>query len=81
MRMPPPTNKEEVTMEMVMGSLPDIQKSCLQMTITWHLGRLQPDMVSKDQGEGSNNWGKSISMRGWVSLGWKLNDPFCLRYL
>ncbi|XP_051023845.1 polyunsaturated fatty acid lipoxygenase ALOX12 [Acomys russatus] len=45
MRMPPPTNKEDVTMETVMGSLPDIQKSCLQMTITWHLGRLQPDMV------------------------------------
>lgn len=68
-------------MEMVMGSLPDIEKSCLQMTITWHLGRLQPDMVSKGQGEGSNNWGKGISMRGWVSSGWKLNDPFCLRYL
>ncbi|XP_052050449.1 polyunsaturated fatty acid lipoxygenase ALOX12 isoform X3 [Apodemus sylvaticus] len=45
MRMPPPTNKDDVTMETVMGSLPDIQKSCLQMTITWHLGRLQPDMV------------------------------------
>ncbi|MEJ1273166.1 arachidonate 12-lipoxygenase [Cricetulus griseus] len=46
MRMPPPTNKEDVTMEMVMGSLPDIQKSCLQMTITWHLSRLQPDMLA-----------------------------------
>nr|XP_034362030.1 polyunsaturated fatty acid lipoxygenase ALOX12 isoform X2 [Arvicanthis niloticus] len=45
MRMPPPTSKDDVTMETVMGSLPDIQKSCLQMTITWHLGRLQPDMV------------------------------------
>lgn len=45
MRMPPPTSKDNVTMETVMGSLPDIQKSCLQMTITWHLGRLQPDMV------------------------------------
>nr|XP_004657230.2 polyunsaturated fatty acid lipoxygenase ALOX12 [Jaculus jaculus] len=45
MRMPPPTNKEDVTMAMVMGSLPDVQKSCLQMTISWHLGRRQPDMV------------------------------------
>ncbi|XP_076398855.1 polyunsaturated fatty acid lipoxygenase ALOX12 isoform X3 [Peromyscus maniculatus bairdii] len=49
MRMPPPTNKEGVTMETVMGSLPDIHKSCLQMTITWHLGRLQPDMVPLGQ--------------------------------
>ncbi|XP_021093844.1 arachidonate 12-lipoxygenase, 12S-type isoform X4 [Heterocephalus glaber] len=45
MRMPPPTIKEDVTMATVMGSLPDVQQSCLQMTITWHLGRLQPDMV------------------------------------
>ncbi|XP_055450171.1 polyunsaturated fatty acid lipoxygenase ALOX12 [Psammomys obesus] len=45
MRMPPPTSKDGVTMETVMGSLPDAQKACLQMTITWHLGRLQPDMV------------------------------------
>ncbi|XP_042526695.1 polyunsaturated fatty acid lipoxygenase ALOX12 [Dipodomys spectabilis] len=45
MRMPPPTTKEDVTMATLMRSLPDIQKSCLQMTITWHLGRHQPDMV------------------------------------
>ncbi|XP_015997557.2 polyunsaturated fatty acid lipoxygenase ALOX12 [Rousettus aegyptiacus] len=45
MRMPPPTTKEDVTMATVMGSLPDVQQSCLQMTITWHLGRRQPDMV------------------------------------
>ncbi|XP_066119009.1 polyunsaturated fatty acid lipoxygenase ALOX12 isoform X3 [Saccopteryx bilineata] len=45
MRMPPPTTKEDVTMATVMGSLPDIQQACLQMTITWHLGRRQPDMV------------------------------------
>uniref|UniRef100_A0A8C6RRW0 Arachidonate 12-lipoxygenase n=1 Tax=Nannospalax galili TaxID=1026970 RepID=A0A8C6RRW0_NANGA len=45
MRMPPPINKEDVTMATVMGSLPDIQKSSLQMTITWHLGRRQPDMI------------------------------------
>ncbi|XP_059524876.1 polyunsaturated fatty acid lipoxygenase ALOX12 isoform X3 [Myotis daubentonii] len=45
MRMPPPTTKEDVTMDTVMGSLPDVQQACLQMTITWHLGRHQPDMV------------------------------------
>ncbi|XP_036197234.1 polyunsaturated fatty acid lipoxygenase ALOX12 [Myotis myotis] len=45
MRMPPPTAKEDVTMATVMGSLPDVQQACLQMTITWHLGRRQPDMV------------------------------------
>ncbi|XP_045442550.1 polyunsaturated fatty acid lipoxygenase ALOX12 isoform X2 [Pipistrellus kuhlii] len=45
MRMPPPTTKEDVTMATVMGSLPDVQQACFQMTITWHLGRRQPDMV------------------------------------
>ncbi|KAM9210931.1 polyunsaturated fatty acid lipoxygenase ALOX12 isoform 1-T1 [Dugong dugon] len=45
MRMPPPTTKEDVTMATVMGSLPDVRQACLQMTITWHLGRQQPDMV------------------------------------
>ncbi|XP_072586213.1 polyunsaturated fatty acid lipoxygenase ALOX12 isoform X3 [Vulpes vulpes] len=45
MRMPPPTTKEEVKMATVMGSLPDVRQACLQMTITWHLGRRQPDMV------------------------------------
>ncbi|XP_075416900.1 polyunsaturated fatty acid lipoxygenase ALOX12 [Tenrec ecaudatus] len=45
MRMPPPTTKEGITMATVMGSLPDVQQACLQMTITWHLGRQQPDMV------------------------------------
>ncbi|XP_033040732.1 arachidonate 12-lipoxygenase, 12S-type isoform X2 [Trachypithecus francoisi] len=45
MRMPPPTTKEDVTMATVMGSLPDVQQACLQMAISWHLGRRQPDMV------------------------------------
>ncbi|XP_040856616.1 polyunsaturated fatty acid lipoxygenase ALOX12 [Ochotona curzoniae] len=45
MRMPPPATKEDVTMAMVMGSLPDVRQSTLQMAITWHLGRQQPDMV------------------------------------
>ncbi|XP_030619167.1 arachidonate 12-lipoxygenase, 12S-type isoform X2 [Delphinapterus leucas] len=45
MRMPPPTTKEDVTMATVMGSLPDVRQACLQMVVTWHLGRRQPDMV------------------------------------
>lgn len=45
MRMPPPTTKEDVTMATMMGSLPDVRQACLQMAITWHLGRRQPDMV------------------------------------
>ncbi|XP_007950508.1 polyunsaturated fatty acid lipoxygenase ALOX12 [Orycteropus afer afer] len=45
MRMPPPTTKEDITMATVMGSLPDVQQACLQMNITRHLGRRQPDMV------------------------------------
>ncbi|XP_049642419.1 polyunsaturated fatty acid lipoxygenase ALOX12-like [Suncus etruscus] len=45
MRMPPPTTKEDVTMATIMGSLPDVQKSCIEMTILWHLGRRQPDMI------------------------------------
>ncbi|XP_067573044.1 polyunsaturated fatty acid lipoxygenase ALOX12 isoform X1 [Pseudorca crassidens] len=45
MRMPPPTTKEDVTVATVMGSLPDVRQACLQMVVTWHLGRRQPDMV------------------------------------
>lgn len=46
MRQPPPTDKDAVTMEMIMATLPDVSQSCLQMAITWHLGRAQPDAVS-----------------------------------
>lgn len=46
MRRPPPTDKDGVTMEMIMATLPDISQSCVQMAITWHLGRAQPDAVS-----------------------------------
>ncbi|XP_076001029.1 arachidonate 12-lipoxygenase, 12S-type isoform X2 [Genypterus blacodes] len=45
MRLPPPTNKDDVTMEMIMATLPDVSQSCVQMAITWHLGRPQPDTV------------------------------------
>ncbi|XP_036622736.1 polyunsaturated fatty acid lipoxygenase ALOX12-like isoform X1 [Trichosurus vulpecula] len=44
MRQPPPTTKD-VTLEMVMATLPNVHQACLQMTIVWHLGRFQPDMV------------------------------------
>uniref|UniRef100_A0A7N6ANM5 Arachidonate 12-lipoxygenase n=1 Tax=Anabas testudineus TaxID=64144 RepID=A0A7N6ANM5_ANATE len=46
MRQPPPTDKEAVTMDMIMATLPDVSQSCVQMAITWHLGRAQPDAVS-----------------------------------
>lgn len=45
MRLPPPADKDLVTMEMIMASLPDISQSCVQMAITWHLGRAQPDAI------------------------------------
>ncbi|KAK1331586.1 hypothetical protein QTO34_009543 [Cnephaeus nilssonii] len=45
MRMPPPTTKEDVTMDTVMGSLPNVWQTSLQMSITWLLGRSPLDMV------------------------------------
>ncbi|KAL6118860.1 uncharacterized protein ACO6RY_03564 [Pungitius sinensis] len=49
MRQPPPTDKDAVTMEMIMASLPDVSQSCMQMAITWHLGRAQPDAIPLGQ--------------------------------
>uniref|UniRef100_A0A8C4EL15 Arachidonate 12-lipoxygenase n=1 Tax=Dicentrarchus labrax TaxID=13489 RepID=A0A8C4EL15_DICLA len=49
MRHPPPTDKDAVTMEMIMATLPDVSQSCLQMAITWHLGRAQPDAIPLGQ--------------------------------
>uniref|UniRef100_UPI0037E92A65 arachidonate 12-lipoxygenase, 12S-type n=1 Tax=Semicossyphus pulcher TaxID=241346 RepID=UPI0037E92A65 len=49
MRQPPPTDKDAVTMEMIMASLPDVSQSCVQMAITWHLGRAQPDAIPLGQ--------------------------------
>ncbi|XP_062849636.1 polyunsaturated fatty acid lipoxygenase ALOX12-like [Trichomycterus rosablanca] len=43
MRQPPPKDKDAVTMELIMDSLPDIGQSCMELAITWVLGRLQPD--------------------------------------
>lgn len=49
MRHPPPTDKYAVTMEMIMDTLPDVSQSCVQMAITWHLGRAQPDAIPLGQ--------------------------------
>ncbi|KAF7647350.1 hypothetical protein LDENG_00173670 [Lucifuga dentata] len=49
MRQPPPTNKNDVTMETIMATLPDVSQSCLEMAITWHLGRPQPDSIPLGQ--------------------------------
>ncbi|XP_052458881.1 polyunsaturated fatty acid lipoxygenase ALOX12-like [Carassius gibelio] len=49
MRRPPPTDKDAVTMDMIMDTLPDISQSCMQMAITWHLGRAQPDAIPLGQ--------------------------------
>ncbi|XP_006105144.1 arachidonate 12-lipoxygenase, 12S-type-like isoform X1 [Myotis lucifugus] len=45
MRMPPPTTKEDVTMDTVMGSLPNVWQTSLQMTSIWLLCHPQPDKV------------------------------------
>jgi len=34
-------------MGLIMDTLPDISQSCVQMAITWHLGRAQPDAVGQ----------------------------------
>ncbi|XP_018588735.2 arachidonate 12-lipoxygenase, 12S-type [Scleropages formosus] len=49
MRCPPPTDKDAITMELVIDTLPDVSQSCMQMAITWHLGRLQPDAIQLGQ--------------------------------
>ncbi|MBN3313013.1 LOX5 lipoxygenase, partial [Atractosteus spatula] len=49
MRRPPPTCKDSVTMEMIMDTLPDISQSCVEMAITWHLGRAQPNAIPLGQ--------------------------------
>ncbi|XP_038128776.1 arachidonate 12-lipoxygenase, 12S-type [Cyprinodon tularosa] len=49
MRLPPPSDKDAITMEMIMATLPDVGQSCVQMAITWHLGRAQPDAIPLGQ--------------------------------
>nr|DAZ89671.1 TPA_exp: arachidonate 15-lipoxygenase [Tamandua tetradactyla] len=48
MRLPPPTTKD-VTLEMVMATLPNFHLASLQMSIIWHLGRRQTVMVALGQ--------------------------------
>ncbi|XP_070249098.1 polyunsaturated fatty acid lipoxygenase ALOX15-like [Myotis yumanensis] len=50
MRQPPPTNKD-VTLEMVMATLPNFHQASLQMSITWQLGRPQSVSVALGQHE------------------------------
>ncbi|KAK1331588.1 hypothetical protein QTO34_009545 [Cnephaeus nilssonii] len=45
MQMPPPTTKEDVTMDTVMGSLPNVWQTSLQMLATWLVSRSPLDMV------------------------------------
>ncbi|ELK30414.1 Arachidonate 12-lipoxygenase, 12S-type [Myotis davidii] len=45
MRMPPPTNKEDVTMDTVMGSLPSFWQTSLQVIATSLISQPPPDMV------------------------------------
>ncbi|XP_054565604.1 polyunsaturated fatty acid lipoxygenase ALOX12-like isoform X1 [Eptesicus fuscus] len=45
MQMPPPTTKEDVTMDTVMGSLPNVWQTSLQMLVTWLVSRSPLDMV------------------------------------
>uniref|UniRef100_A0A5F8H3X7 Arachidonate 15-lipoxygenase type B n=1 Tax=Monodelphis domestica TaxID=13616 RepID=A0A5F8H3X7_MONDO len=44
MRQPPPTTKD-VTLEMVMATMPKVYQSCLQIAMTWLLSRVQPNRV------------------------------------
>ncbi|KAG8506230.1 LOW QUALITY PROTEIN: Arachidonate 12-lipoxygenase, 12S-type [Galemys pyrenaicus] len=75
MRLPPPTTKEDVTMATVMGSLPDVQQSSLQMALTWVLSQPQPDMVRGDPGR------LGALVIGWLvgshlGRGWALGPCF-----
>ncbi|CAK6437761.1 unnamed protein product [Pipistrellus nathusii] len=45
MRMPPPTTKEDITIDTVMGSLPNVWQTSLQMLATWLVSRSSLDMV------------------------------------
>ncbi|TMS02164.1 Arachidonate 5-lipoxygenase [Larimichthys crocea] len=63
MRQPPPTDKDAVTMEMIMATLPDVSQSCVQMAITWHLGRAQPDAIPLGQyTEGHFTEGRALEL-------------------
>ncbi|XP_044527722.1 polyunsaturated fatty acid lipoxygenase ALOX12-like [Gracilinanus agilis] len=44
MRQPPPTTKD-VTLEMVMDTMPNVYQSSIQMSTSWQGSRIQPDKV------------------------------------
>ncbi|XP_067880074.1 arachidonate 12-lipoxygenase, 12S-type [Heterodontus francisci] len=45
MRQLPPTTKDNISMEQLMETLPDMSQSALQMAFTWHLGRPLPNKI------------------------------------
>ncbi|XP_053358221.1 polyunsaturated fatty acid lipoxygenase ALOX12-like [Clarias gariepinus] len=49
MRQPPPTDKDSVTMEFIMSTLPNISQSCLEIAITYVLGRFPPHTMPLGQ--------------------------------
>ncbi|KAM9501642.1 polyunsaturated fatty acid lipoxygenase ALOX15B-like [Clarias gariepinus] len=49
MRQPPPTDKDSVTMELIMSTLPDINQSCIAVAVTYLLGKFPANPVSLGQ--------------------------------
>ncbi|XP_078389979.1 arachidonate 12-lipoxygenase, 12S-type [Cetorhinus maximus] len=45
MRQPPPTRKDDISVEDLMETLPDMSQSSVQMAFTWHLGRPLPNKI------------------------------------
>ncbi|XP_072114472.1 polyunsaturated fatty acid 5-lipoxygenase-like isoform X1 [Mobula birostris] len=45
MRKPPPSSKEDLSIEQLMDTLPDMSQSAVQMAFTWHLGRPLPNKI------------------------------------
>ena len=80
--MPPPVTKEDVTMATVMGSLPDVRQSCLQMSLVRQLGRQQPDMVRRDLWNSVVPTSEDIRVGAgvWVPVFWK-EERMCLFFL
>ncbi|XP_078056960.1 arachidonate 12-lipoxygenase, 12S-type isoform X2 [Mustelus asterias] len=45
MRQPPLTSKDDISVEQLMETLPDMSQSSVQMAFTWHLGRKLPNKI------------------------------------
>ncbi|XP_043539450.1 polyunsaturated fatty acid 5-lipoxygenase-like isoform X2 [Chiloscyllium plagiosum] len=45
MRQPPPVRKDNILIENLMETLPDMSQSAVQMAFTWHLGRPLPNKI------------------------------------